>query len=125
VNGYKKIDKWNIDIGPYLFLYANNAVEGHRFRMGFKTDPGFSRKWIFSGYGAYGTRDKDFKYGAGMDYIIDRKPWTMAGISYSKDLERLGCQLKPLGLIPFLALFQVRGIQETLLAGRHFRVFQT
>jgi hypothetical protein len=97
VNGYKKIDKWNIDIGPYLFLYANNAVEGHRFRMGFKTDPGFSRKWIFSGYGAYGTRDKDFKYGAGMDYIIDRKPWTMAGISYSKDLERLGVSAETIG----------------------------
>ncbi|MCE7061080.1 DUF5686 and carboxypeptidase-like regulatory domain-containing protein [Dyadobacter sp. CY343] len=97
VNGYKKIDKWNIDIGPYLFLYANNAVEGHRFRMGFRTDPGFSRKWIFSGYGAYGTRDKAFKYGAGMDYIIDRKPWTMAGISYSKDLERLGVSAETIG----------------------------
>ncbi len=97
VNGYKKIDKWNIDIGPYLFLYANNAVEGHRIRLGFKTDPGFSRKWIFSGYGAYGTRDKAFKYGAGIDYIIDRKPWTMAGISYSKDLERLGVSAETIG----------------------------
>jgi hypothetical protein len=97
VNGYKKIDRWNIDIGPYLFLYANNATEGHRFRLGFRTDPGFSRKWIFSGYGAYGTRDHAFKYGAGMDYIIDRKPWTMAGISYSKDLERLGVSAETIG----------------------------
>lgn len=97
VNGYKRIDKWNIDIGPYLYLYANNKVEGHRFRLGFKTDPGFSRKWIFSGYGAYGTKDKAFKYGAGMDYIIDRKPWTMAGISYSKDLERLGVSAETIG----------------------------
>ena len=97
VNGYKKLDRWNIDIGPYLFLYANNAVEGHRFRLGFKTDPGFSRKWIFNGYGAYGTRDHEFKYGAGMDYIISRKPWTMAGISYSKDLERLGVSAETIG----------------------------
>ncbi|MCE6989275.1 DUF5686 and carboxypeptidase-like regulatory domain-containing protein [Dyadobacter sp. CY323] len=97
VNGYKKIDKWNIDIGPYLFLYANNKVEGHRVRLGFRTDPGFSRKWIFSGYGAYGTKDGEFKYGAGMDYIIDRKPWTMAGISYSKDLERLGVSAETIG----------------------------
>lgn len=97
VNGYKKIDKWNIDIGPYLFLYANNAVEGHRFRLGFRTDPGFSRKWIFSGYGAYGTRDHDFKYGAAMDYIVSRKPWTIAGISYSKDLERLGISAETIG----------------------------
>lgn len=97
VNGYQKIDKWNIDVGPYLFLYANNKVEGHRFRLGFRTDRGFSRKWIFSGYGAYGTRDHAFKYGAGMDYIISRKPWTMAGISYSKDLERLGVSAETIG----------------------------
>ncbi|KAA6434018.1 carboxypeptidase-like regulatory domain-containing protein [Dyadobacter flavalbus] len=97
VNGYKRIDKWNIDIGPYLYLYAYNAVEGHRFRMGFKTDPGFSKKWIFSGYGAYGTRDQAFKYGAGLDYIVDRKPWTMAGIAYSRDLERLGVSAETIG----------------------------
>jgi hypothetical protein len=97
VNGYKKIDKWNIDIGPYLFLYANNKVEGHRFRLGFRTDPGFSRKWIFSGYGAYGFGDREFKYGAGMDYIMSRKPWTMAGIHYSKDLERLGVSPETIG----------------------------
>lgn len=97
VNGYKKIDKWNIDIGPYLFLYANNNVEGHRLRLGFKTDPDFSRKWILSGYGAYGFSDHAFKYGAGVDYIFSRKPWTMAGISYSKDLERLGVSAENIG----------------------------
>jgi len=97
VNGYKKIDKWNIDIGPYLFLYANNNVEGHRLRLGFKTDPGFSRKLILSGYGAYGFSDHAFKYGAGVDYIFSRKPWTMAGISYSKDLERLGVSAENIG----------------------------
>jgi len=97
VNGYKKIDKWNIDIGPYLFLYAKNNVEGHRLRLGFKTDPGFSRKIIFSGYGAYGFSDQEFKYGAGVDYIFSRKPWTMAGISYSKDLERLGVSAENIG----------------------------
>src|SRR5204862_6500735 len=32
VNGYKKVGK--IDIGPYLFVYANNNIEGHRFRIG-------------------------------------------------------------------------------------------
>lgn len=97
VNGYKKIDKWNVDIGPYLFLYANNNIEGHRLRLGFRTDPGFSRKWIVSGYGAYGFKDAKFKYGGGIDYIFSRKPWTMAGISYSKDLERLGVSAETIG----------------------------
>ncbi|PWJ55603.1 carboxypeptidase-like protein [Dyadobacter jejuensis] len=97
VNGYKKIDKWNIDIGPYLFLYANNTIEGNRFRLGFRTDPGFSRKWILHGYGAIGTKDKQFKYGAGVDYIFSRKPWTIGGFSYSKDLERLGLATETIG----------------------------
>ncbi|WP_025763632.1 DUF5686 and carboxypeptidase-like regulatory domain-containing protein [Dyadobacter tibetensis] len=97
VNGYKKIDKWNIDVGPYLFLYANNNIEGNRFRLGFRTDPGFSRKWILHGYGAYGTRDQKFKYGAGVDYIFSRKPWTIGGFSYSKDLERLGLSSETIG----------------------------
>lgn len=97
VNGYKRIDKWNVDFGPYLFLYAYNKVEGNRFRLGFRTDPGFSKKWIFSGYGAYGTRDREFKYGGGLDYIISRKPWTMAGVSYSNDLERLGLTAETIG----------------------------
>jgi hypothetical protein len=109
VNGYKKIDKWNIDIGPYLFLYANNAIEGNRFRLGFRTDPGFSRKWIFSGYGAYGLRDQKFKYGAGMDYILSRKPWTVAGISYSKDLERLGVSSEAVGQNPIFGAFSKFG----------------
>lgn len=97
VNGYKKIDKWNIDLGPYLYLYANNAVEGNRFRLGFRTDPGFSRTWILHGYGAYGTKDAEFKYGAGVDYIFSRKPWTIGGISYSKDVERLGVSAETIG----------------------------
>ena len=109
VNGYKKIDSWNIDIGPYLFLYANNAIEGHRFRLGFRTDPGFSKKWIFSGYGAYGLKDQMFKYGAGMDYILSRKPWTVAGISYSKDLERLGVSSEAVGTNSLFGAFSKFG----------------
>ena len=97
VNGYKKINAWNIDVGPYLFFYAHNRVEGNRFRIGFRTDPQFSRKWVLSGYGAYGTRDGKFKYGASIDYIVSRKPWTMMGISYSKDLERLGISNENIG----------------------------
>ncbi len=97
VNGYKNIDRWNIDVGPYLYLYANNTIEGHRLRVGMRTDPHFSRKWILSGYGAYGTKDGVFKYSAGVDYILSRKPWTVAGVSYAYDLERLGVSTENIG----------------------------
>lgn len=105
VNGYKNIDAWNIDIGPNLLTYSNNNVEGHRFRLGFRTDTGFSRKWIFSAYGAYGTRDKEFKYNGEVNFIISRKPWTMTGLSYSHELERLGITREYLSSSKFLSAF--------------------
>lgn len=88
VNGYKKVGK--VDIGPYLLAYANNNVEGHRFRLGFRTNVAFSRKWVAKGYLAYGTKDQMFKYNASLSYILSRKPWTTLGISYRKDVEQVG-----------------------------------
>ncbi len=92
------------------------------FRLGFKTDPGFSRKWIVSGYGAYGFKDQKFKYGGGMDYIFSRKPWTMAGISYSKDLERLGLSAETIGTNTLFGAFSRFGTFQTGLIGR--KIFQ-
>ncbi len=88
VNGYKKVGK--IDLGPYSYAYVFNEVEGHRFRMGFRTNVDFSRKFIFKGYGAYGLRDNRWKYLLEGQYIISRKPWTQVGISRSVELEQVG-----------------------------------
>lgn len=87
ISGYYKAGK--VGIGPYLFTYAHNNVEGNRLRVGFKTNPSFSNRWILDGYAAYGTKDAQFKYGASADYILSRKPWTQAGISYSHDLNQV------------------------------------
>lgn len=97
VNGYKRIPKVNVDIGPFLYLYSNNEVEGHRFRIGAKTNPDFSRKWVLSGAAAYGTLDKIWKYNVSVDYIFSRKPWTIGGISHSYDLERVGLSTEAIG----------------------------
>ena len=97
VNGYKRIPKVNIDVGPFLYLYSNNAIEGHRFRIGAKTNPDFSRKWVLSGSAAYGTLDKEWKYNFNVDYIFSRKPWTIGGISHSYDLERVGLSSEAIG----------------------------
>jgi len=87
VNGYKSVGK--IDIGPYIFLYSNNNIEGHRFRLGFKTNAEFNRKLILKGYLAYGTQDQRFKYGFGFDYILSRKPWTQFGFYSKYDLGQI------------------------------------
>ncbi len=97
VVGYKPINKWNIDIGPLLYSYVNNSVEGNRFRFGLRTNTGFSRKWLLSGYVAYGTRDHTVKYSAGVERILSRKPWTAVGYRQTYDLERLGVSAENLG----------------------------
>lgn len=84
LSGYKPIGK--IDLGSFLFAYANNNVEGNRIRLGFRTNPNFSKKFIFQGYGAYGTLDKRFKYFAKAEYIISRRPWTVFSMSRTADV---------------------------------------
>lgn len=88
VNGYKKAGK--IDVGPYLFAYAYNNIEGNRIRLGFRTNVDFSRKFVFRGFGAYGTRDNRFKYGLEANWIMDRARWTVLGVERKYDIDQLG-----------------------------------
>lgn len=88
VTGYYKLG--GFDLGPYPYLFAVNSVEGLRTRIGFRTNEQFSRKWILRGYVAYGTLDKEFKYGGEIDYLFSRQHWTVAGVRIANDLERLG-----------------------------------
>ena len=88
-SGYIDLGK-KFEAGPYLLFYANNNIEGHRIRFGGRTTIDFSNKWILHGYLAYGTRDQEFKYGAGLDYIISRKPWTEIGVYSTRDIQQIG-----------------------------------
>jgi len=79
-----------IDWGPWIFIYANNDVEGNRFRLGLRTNDVWSEKWVLQGFGAYGTRDNEFKYGGNVTYILNRKPYTLIGYDMRRDVEQLG-----------------------------------
>lgn len=89
-NGYQPLGRTNLDIGPLLYTYANNTIEGNRIRLGLRTNTGFSKKWILSGYLAYGTLDDRLKYGLKGEYIVKRKPWTVIGAEHRYDMDRLG-----------------------------------
>jgi len=86
--GYITIGK--LDLGPYPLFYAVNNIEENRFRLGGRTNIHFSNKWVFKGYGAYGTLDKKWKYGVGVDRIISRKPWTELRLLRKKDIQQIG-----------------------------------
>lgn len=95
--GYLPFGSSGLELGPLIYSYANNNVEGHRFRLGLHTNENFSRRWILRGYGAYGTLDQRFKYGGGVDFVAGKKPWTVIGAEYSYDLEQLGFSSKLIG----------------------------
>jgi hypothetical protein len=88
VEGYKRIG--GFDWGPYVFLYGYNNVEGNRLRLGFRTNHFFSKQWIFKTHLAYGFKDQRFKYGLSVDYITNRRDWTIWSASYRDDYDILG-----------------------------------
>ena len=88
VNGY--YDLGQVELGSYPLLYGYNVVEGHRFRVGARTDEDFSKVWMFSGYMAYGTKDEQFKYNLQAERFLSRESWTKVGFQHKYDLEGLG-----------------------------------
>ncbi len=86
--GYKVIG--NIEVGPYYTLYSFNPVEGNRFKLGLRTSNQFSKHIALSGFGAYGLRDRRFKYGGGILAFISKEPRSFIQLNYSKDIEQLG-----------------------------------
>ena len=87
INGYWQREK--IDIGPYLYSYAYNNIEGHRPRLGLRTNARWHPRWLLQGYIAYGTKDKEFKYNAEINYIFSPKRWGVIGIQSNEDLDLL------------------------------------
>ncbi len=87
VNGYYTAGKF--DIGPYLYAFAWNDVEGSRFRLGGRTNGEFSSKIVLSGFAAYGVRDDIAKYGGQLNYIASRKRWTEWWIGYKYDIDQI------------------------------------
>ena len=86
VNGYKRVGKF--DLGPISTVYSRNDFEGNRFRFGFRTTPDISRDWLTQAYVAYGTRDGRFKYGARVNYIAERRHWTVFSGEFRHDVEQ-------------------------------------
>ena len=108
-----------IELGPYYKIFSRNALEGNRFRLGFRTSNKVSKIIELNGYSAFGTRDKKFKYGIGTKLKINREPWTLARINFSDDLIQLGANLGDFGSDN---IFSVSGKNDKLL---HIQNFET
>lgn len=71
-------------------MIAGNRYEGLRLGVSIATNDKLSRYVSLGAYGAIGTRDRQGKYGANLDFYFDRqKNWTLS-FSHKNDLEESG-----------------------------------
>ncbi|MDO5615294.1 MAG: DUF5686 family protein, partial [Cruoricaptor ignavus] len=82
-----------IDIGSIYSIYGRNDVEGNRIRLGARTFFSQNDDWRIQGYGAYGFKDKQFKYGAEAKYMFNKVNRFTIGAGTRRDILQLGVQL--------------------------------
>ncbi|WP_118976418.1 DUF5686 and carboxypeptidase-like regulatory domain-containing protein [Taibaiella koreensis] len=71
LSGYEVLGP--VEIGPVGSFYSFNPVEGLRLKLGGRTTVDFSKKFMFEGHVAYGFRDKQWKYNAGVTYSLTNR----------------------------------------------------
>jgi hypothetical protein len=89
--GPKKPSKF--DFGPINTTITSNHVNGLRLRLSGMTTGQLNPHWLFSGYGAYGFKDKKWFYKGEVDYSINKRehvlweyPKHYIGFSYQYDV---------------------------------------
>ena len=78
------------EIGRIPEFYSFNPVEGQRFAFGGRTTRFLFSQWRISMLTAYGIKDKEWKWRAGLEYVMSRYPWRKFTLNVSYDLEQLG-----------------------------------
>mgnify|MGYP001523989197 FL=1 len=65
------------DIGPINTMITSNYVNGTRFRLSAMTTGNLHPHWSFSGYGAYGTKDKKWFYSGQAAYSFNKREYVL------------------------------------------------
>ncbi len=91
-SGYFNVGK-AIDIGDLYSTFGFNEVEGTRVRLGARTFFSPNDMWRVQGYGAYGFKDKNFKYAAEAKAMFNKNNRFMIGMGHRHDIMQLGVQL--------------------------------
>ncbi len=85
--GYYSVNFFDFDLTyPVKF----NNFEGLRLGLGGVTNESFSKNFRIEGYGAYGFKDQEIKYGAGGGVRLNAKRDAWLSLTYNSDLEEVG-----------------------------------
>ena len=90
-SGYYEVN--NFDIGPVFSIFGFNEAEGLRIRLGGRTYFSQNDIWRLEGFGAYGFKDRRFKYGISGKYLMDRRSRLTAFAGNRRDVEQTGASL--------------------------------
>lgn len=85
--GKYAIGKYDLDITK-IFNY--NDYEGFRLGLGGNTNYKFNEDFSINGYGAYGFKDKKFKYGGGLEWYVNKPYSGKVFAQYTQDVEASG-----------------------------------
>jgi len=111
------------EIGPLYKFLSFNSIEGLRLRFGGRTNYKFSRKFRLEGHVAYGTLDKEFKYGMDARYLVNKDPRRTIGLAFKYDMEQLGQDPNAFSEDNFFASFFRRSPADKLTMVREFKTF--
>ncbi|MDY4248636.1 DUF5686 family protein [Bacteroides pyogenes] len=91
--GGTKENPSKFDLGPINTMISGNYIDGTRFRLSGMTTAHFHPHWFLSGYGAYGLKDRRWKYRGTVtysfnkrDYVVWEFPKHHISASYSYDV---------------------------------------
>lgn len=88
LTGYIKVGK--IDIGPIINIARLTKSEGFRIGLPFRTNQTLWKNLMLGGYGAYGAKDKEWKYGAEVQWRLPiENAKVVLGASYLNDNRRI------------------------------------
>lgn len=86
--GYVPLGYVNLNLNSIFSSY--NDYESLRLGLGFNTSDKLSRYFSVGAYGAYGFKDKQFKYGTSLDVPLWRQQQVQLGVSYKDDIAESG-----------------------------------
>lgn len=86
VNGYLPVGPFDINLRQII---SYNNYEGFRPGLGLVTNDKFAETFRLSGYGAYGTKDGQFKYSLGAAVRIGNFSNSWIGASYTDDVKEI------------------------------------
>ena len=105
-----------VEFGRFYKFASLNNIEGIRLRLGIETNNDFSRTVRFIGYGAYGLKDKDFKYNLTGQFKLpsSNDKWRLLEINYQYDMNVLGQQNQLLSFDNIISLIGGRTFSKIM-----------